>query len=140
LSNESFSDIEGGFTIRASRDAWEIVRKDIFEVFQGEDISINKGRVVDTAIAVGIAEENMMEPSGSDPYRTSTDSVDPYHVLKTLIEVRHPEKNADDLQDAMIEYFEGGLQVISNEIEENGYFDYERYLPEDVPEAEIYMH
>lgn len=133
----SFNDIEGGFTIRASRDAWETVRKDIFEEFQGEDMSINTGRVVDTAIAVGIAEEKMREPRGSDPYRTSTESIDPYDVLKTLIEVQHPNRDADQLQEAMIQYFEGGLQVISDKIEENGYFDYEQYLPDEVSDTEI---
>ncbi|UPM43181.1 hypothetical protein [Halocatena salina] len=95
-------------------------------------MSINTGRVVDTAIAVGVADEKMLEPSGPDPYRTSTESVDPYDVLKTLIEIRHPDRDADKLQEAMIRYFEGGLQVISGEIEENGYFDYEKYLPEDI--------
>jgi len=137
MPNGSFDDIEGGFTIRASRDAWETVRKDIFEEFQGEDVSINTGRVVDTAIAVGISEEEMLEPSGPDPYRTSTESVDPYDVLKTLIEVRHPDRGADKLQEAMIQYFEGGLQVISEEIEENGYFDYEQYLADEISDAEL---
>lgn len=137
MPNGSFDDIEGGFTIRASRDAWETVRKDIVEEFQGEDVSINTGRVVDTAIAVGTAEEEMREPSGTDPYRTSTESVDPYDVLKTLIEVRHPDRNADKLQEAMIQYFEGGLQEISNEIEENGYFDYEQYLPDEISDADL---
>lgn len=137
MPNGSFSDIEGGFTIRASRDAWETVRKDIFEEFQGEDLSINTGRVVDTAIAVGIAEGEMREPSGSDPYRTSTESVDPYNVLKTLIEVRHPDRDADRLQEAMIQYFEGGLQVISDGIKENRYFDYEQYLPDEISDAQL---
>lgn len=137
MPNGSFDDIKGGFTIRASRDAWEAVRKDIVEEFQGEDVNINTGRVVDTAIAVGMAEEKMREPSGTDPYRTSTESVDPYDVLKTLIEVRHPDRDADKLQEAMIQYFEGGLQEISNDIEENGYFDYEQYLPDDISETEL---
>jgi len=137
MPNGSFDDIEGGFTIRASRDAWETVRKDIAEDFQGEDVSINTGRIVDTAIAVGIAEEKMLEPGGPDPYRTSTESVDPYDVLKTLIEVRHPDRDADKLQEAMIQYFEGGLQVIFDQIEENGYFDYEQYLPDDISAAEV---
>lgn len=137
MSNGSFDDIEGGFTIRASRVAWETVQKDIFEDFQGEDVSINTGRVVDTAIAVGIAEGKMLEPGGSDPYRTSTESVDPYDVLKTLIEVRHPNRDADQLQKAMIQYFEGGLQVISDEIEENGYFDYEQYLSGEIADIEL---
>lgn len=137
MPNGSFDDIEGGFTIRASRDAWETVRKDIFEEFQGEDVSINTGRVVDTAIAVGIAEGNMMEPGGPDPYRTSTESIDPYDVLKTLIEVRHPERDAEQLQEAMIQYFEGGLQAISEDINGSGYFDYEQYLPDEIADTEL---
>lgn len=135
MTNGSFDDIQGGFTIRASRDIWDMVRKDVFEEFQGENVSIDVARVVETAIAVGIVEEEMVEPGGSDPYRTSTDSVDPYGVLKTLIEVRHPDFNADELQNAMIEYFEGGLQTISSGIEENGYFDYEQYLPDEILKA-----
>lgn len=137
MPNGSFDDVEGGFTIRASRDAWETVRKDIFEEFQGEDVGINTGRVVDTAIAVGIAEENMLEPGGPDPYRTSTESIDPYDVLKTLIEVRHPVRDAEQLQEAMIQYFEGGLQVISEAINGNGYLDYEQYLADEIADTEL---
>jgi len=37
----------------------------------------------------------------------------------------------------MIQYFEGGLQVISEEIEENGYFDYEQYLADEISDAEL---
>jgi hypothetical protein len=132
----SFQDIEGGFTIRASRNEWETVKSEILEDFQGEEVNLKTGRIVETAIAVGIAEEEMRSPEyGEDPYRTSTDSIDQYGVLKTLIETKHPDESADGLQDAMMQYFEGGVHLIAEEVDEKGYFDVDSYLPEEVTET-----
>ncbi|MFK5604646.1 hypothetical protein [Haloferax volcanii] len=129
----SFADIEGGFTIRASRDAWETTKREIMEDFQGEDVTLQTGRIVEIAIAVGIAENKLQSSEyGDDPYRTSTESIDQYSVLKTLIEAKHPDENADGLQNAMIQYFEGGVQTIADEVDEKGYFDVNQYLPENV--------
>lgn len=129
----SFADIQGGFTIRASRDAWETTKSEIMEDFRGEDISLQTGRIVEIAIAVGIAEDELQSSEyGDDPYRTSTESIDQYDILKTLIEVKHPDEGADGLQNAMIQYFEGGVQTIADEVENKGYFDVDQYLPEEV--------
>jgi hypothetical protein len=129
----SFANIEGGFTVRASRDAWETTKSEILEDFQGEDITLQTGRIVEIAIAVGIAEDELQSSEyGDDPYRTSTESIDQYSVLKTLIEVKHPDEDADGLQNAMIQYFEGGVQTIADEVEEKGYFDVNQFLPEEV--------
>jgi hypothetical protein len=133
----SFADIEGGFTVRASRDAWETTKSEIIEDFQGEDITLQTGRIVEIAIAVGIAEDELQSSEyGDDPYRTSTESIDQYGILKTLIEVKHPDEDADGLQNAMIQYFEGGVQTIANEVEEKGYFDVNQHLPKEVVEQD----
>lgn len=133
----SFADIEGGFTVRASRDAWETTKSEIMEDFQGEDISLQTGRIVEIAIAVGIVEDELQSSEyGDDPYRTSTESIDQYSVLKTMIEIKHPDEDADGLQNAMIQYFEGGVQTIADEVEEKGYFDINQYLPEEVVEQD----
>lgn len=129
----SFADIEGGFTVRASREAWDITKSEIMEDFQGEDVSLQTGRIVEIAIAVGIAEDELRSSEyGDDPYRTSTESIDQYDLLKTLIEVKHPDEDADGLQDAMIQYFEGGVRTIASEVDEKGYFDVDQYLPAEV--------
>jgi len=129
----SFDNIEGGFTIRCSRDAWETTKSEVMEDFTGEDVTLQTGRIVEIAIAVGISEEELQSPEyGDDPYRTSTESIDQYNVLKTLIEVRHPDEDADGLQDTMIQYFEGGVQIISSEVEEKDYFDVDQFLPVEV--------
>jgi hypothetical protein len=94
---------------------------------------LQTGRIVEIAIAVGIAEDELQSSEyGDDPYRTSTESIDQYSVLKTLIEVKHPDEDADGLQNAMIQYFEGGVQTIADEVEEKGYFDVNQFLPEEV--------
>jgi hypothetical protein len=129
----SFADIEGGFTVRASREAWDTTKSEITEDFQGEDITLQTGRIVEIAIAVGIAEDELRSPEyGDDPYRTSTESIDQYDLLKTLIEVKHPDEDADGLQDTMIQYFEGGVRTIAVEVNEKGYFDVDQYLPPEV--------
>lgn len=129
----SFADIEGGFTVRASREAWDITKSEIMEDFQGEDVSLQTGRIVEIAIAVGIADDELRSSEyGDDPYRTSTESIDQYDLLKTLIEVKHPDEDADGLQDAMIQYFEGGVRTIASEVDEKGYFDVDQYLPAEV--------
>ena len=129
----SFANIEGGFTVRASREAWDTTKSEIMEDFQGEDVTLQTGRIVEIAIAVGIAEDELRSSEyGDDPYRTSTESIDQYDLLKTLIEVKHPDKNADGLQDAMIQYFEGGVRTIASEVDEKGYFDVDQYLPAEV--------
>lgn len=133
----SFADIEGGFTIRASRDAWETTKSEIMEDFQGEDVTLQTGRIVEIAIAVGIAQDELQTSEyGDDPYRTSTESIDQYSILKTLIEVKHPDEDADELQNAMIQYFEGGVQTIVDEVDEKGYFDVNQFLPEEVIEQD----
>lgn len=129
----SFANIEGGFTVRASREAWDTTKSEIMEDFQGEDVTLQTGRIVEIAIAVGIAEDELRSSEyGDDPYRTSTESIDQYDLLKTLIEVKHPDKDADGLQDAMIQYFEGGVRTIASEVDEKGYFDVDQYLPTEV--------
>jgi len=129
----SFADIEGGFTVRASREAWDTTKSEIMEDFQGEDVTLQTGRIVEIAIAVGIAEDELMSSEyGDDPYRTSTESIDQYDLLKTLIEVKHPDEEADGLQDAMIQYFEGGVRTIAAEVDDKGYFDVDQYLPAEV--------
>jgi len=129
----SFANIEGGFTVRASREAWDTTKSEIMEDFQGEDVTLQTGRIVEIAIAIGIAEDELRSSEyGDDPYRTSTESIDQYDLLKTLIEVKHPDKDADGLQDAMIQYFEGGVRTIASEADEKGYFDVDQYLPAEV--------
>jgi len=127
----SFDDVPGDFTLHASDDAVGEVRRYVNEEFRTEDEpDVTAARVVDLCIAVGIAEDERRKPQSE--YRTGAGSVDQHRVLRTLIEERHDDKSGEELVEIMRKYFEGGAQLISDEITDKGYFEIERYLPEEV--------
>jgi hypothetical protein len=63
--------------------------------------------------------------------RTSIGSLDPQGVLKTLIEIKHPDKSGEELVTLLREYYAGGVDVIANDIDNHDYFDYNRYLRDE---------
>jgi hypothetical protein len=127
----SFEEATGDFTLHASEDAVGEVRRYVNEEFRTEDAGdVAAARVVDLCIAVGIAENEQRDAQSE--YRTGAGSVDEHRVLRTLIEQRHDGKSGEELREIMREYFEGGAQLISQEITDKGYFEIERYLPEEV--------
>lgn len=127
----SFDDVPGDFTLHASDEAVGEVRRYVNEEFRTEDVpDVTAARVVDLCIAVGIAENERREPQSE--YRTSAGSVDQHRVLRTLIEERHDDKSGEELVEIMRKYFEAGAQIVSDEITDKGYFEVERYLPEEV--------
>lgn len=125
----SFDDIEGGATIHADSEKLTKIKKHVNEEFRNEDENdLAVSRIVDLAIAVGIEENRRSEHSLDGADRTSIGSLDPQGVLKTLIEIKNPNKSGEELVTLLREYYAGGVDIIANDIDNDDYFDYKRYL------------
>lgn len=130
-----FEDITGGFVIGADEENWEAVKNYILDDFDDESPAV--GRIVDFAIAVGLAEKASEDPPpSSELHETNAGSVDQERILKTLIEQRHPEASPDRLKDLMSEYFEGGLRILADELDEQGYIRLDDRLSVNRTESE----
>lgn len=125
----SFDDIEGGSTIHANSDKLNQIKKYVNTEFQNEDENdIKVSRIIDLAIAVGVEEDERSTHSLDGADRTSIGSLDPHRVLRTLIEIKHPDKSGEELLTLLREYYAGGVDVIATDLGNDDYFNYEKYL------------
>jgi hypothetical protein len=125
----TFDDIKGGATIHADSEKLTKIKNHVNEEFRNEDENdLAVSRIVDLAVAVGLEEGKRSEHSLDGADRTSIGSLDPQNVLKTLIEIKHPDKSGEDLVTLLREYYAGGVDVIVNDISNHDHFDYNRYL------------
>lgn len=126
----SFQDIKGDPALRVSTGALETVEKFITREFRdGEDVQLRRARVGDIALAVGF-QANRMEDPEAERTGMNLSNLDDQGVIKTLIELRHPDASAEELRDIAQQYLEGGMQEIAEEIEKTSVFDYKALIPE----------
>lgn len=125
----SFDDLQGASTVRASKETFTPLENQVNSSFEKEEYQLEKSRIADIAVAVGIVENKREETSGPT-FTFNLGTIDKYGVLKSVIEERHPEEEGDDLRVLLQRYLEGGSQFISEEIDDTGVFNYHRYLPE----------
>jgi hypothetical protein len=128
----SFSDIEGAPVIRVSKPPFDQLESFVnSELSEDDGTAVKKSRIADIALAVGIKEETRVDSIEDSEQTFNLGSVDNYGVLKTIIEERHPDAAPDELRSLLVEYLEGGLQEISEQIENEGVFRYHEYLDYD---------
>ena len=123
----SFDDISGAATVRVSKDAFTPLGKQINDGFNKEEHELELSRIADTALAVGVVENERAETE-SPTNTLNLGSIDKYGVMKAIIEERHPDVESDDLREVLQEYLEGGAILIAEEIDEKGVFNYHSYL------------
>lgn len=128
----SFSDITGSRVLRASEQPYdrlyEFVNKELSE---DDDTSLDKQRVGDIALAVGIAEDRREESvAGDEEVGFNLGALDPEGVMKVIIEERHPDQGPEGLRQLIGQYLRGGVQEIGEEINLEGVFNYHNYLSE----------
>lgn len=123
----SFDDIEGAPVIRASQSAFNDLEGFVNSELE-EDNEVEKARVADIALAVGLKEKKTTELDSSNRAQFNLDSLDKHGVLKTMIEERHQDAEPDELRSLLQEYLEGGFQHISTQIDDHDVFNYHNYL------------
>ena len=126
----SFDNLQGASTVRASKEFFTPLEKKVNGRFEKEEYELEKSRIADIALAVGLVEDERAETSGPT-FTFNLGSIDKYGVLKGIIQERHQDKEGDELRVLLQRYMEGGAQFIADEIDENGVFNYHRYLPEE---------
>lgn len=128
----SFSDIEGAPVIRVSKDPFDELESFVnSELSEDDDTAVEKSRIADIALAVGLKEDIRVDSIEDNEQTFNLGSVDKYGVLKTIVEERHPDAASDELRSLLVEYLEGGLQEVSEQIENEGVFRYHEYLDYD---------
>ena len=126
----SFDNLQGAPTVRASKEFFIPLEKKINGRFEKEEYELEKSRIADIALAVGLVEDERAENSGPT-FTFNLGSIDKHGVLKGMIQERHQDKEGDELRVLLQRYMEGGAQFIADEIDENVVFNYHRYLPEE---------
>jgi hypothetical protein len=126
----SFDDIEGAPVIRASQSEFNDLEEFINSELD-EDNEVEKIRVADIALSVGLKEKKTTELSSDNRVTFNMDSLDKYGVLKTIIEERHQDAEPAELRSLIQKYLEGGFQHISTHIDEKDVFNYHDYLELD---------
>ena len=123
----SFSDLKGASTVRTSKEAFSPLEERINREFEDDEYELEKSRIADIALAVGLVEEELKEVSGP-VFTMNFGSIDKHDVMKAIIEERHPDKNGEELRAVFQRYLEGGAQLIAQEMDGSGVFKYHRYL------------
>lgn len=126
----SFDSLQGAPTVRASKEFFTPLEKKVNGRFEKEEYELEKSRIADIALAVGLVENERAQTSGPT-FTFNLGSIDKYGVLKGVIQERHQDKEGDELRVLLQRYMEGGAQFIADEIDENGVFNYHRYLSEE---------
>lgn len=126
----SFDEVQGAAVVRTDKEPFEALAEFVnSELDEDEGSSVERARIADIALTVGIIEEERVEELGEDRAQFNLGSLDKHDVMKTIIEERHPELSGKELRGILQEYLAGGTQVIGKQIGETGVFQYHDYLP-----------
>lgn len=128
-----FEEISGAPVIRASKEPFERLTEFInSELSEEGEMSVERARIADIALAVGIKEEETIEELADDRVQFNLDSLDKHNVMKPIIEERHSDLEPSELRNKLQHYLEGGVQIIGEQFDEHGVFKYHEYIPEEV--------
>lgn len=125
----SFDDYDGGYRLKASSEDFQVIHDYVNEEFkQGDRTTIEKSRVADIAIAVGLTQDKRVSDVQTPHDDFNLSSVDKHNILKPLVTHNHSEAAPEELPDILSSYLRGGLQEIVEEINKTGTFDYAKFL------------
>lgn len=124
----NFDKISGAQTLQVTTDKFNKVSKSINETLKNNDGDlVENTQIANLAIAVGVKENRREEPeSPSKPLKI--ESLDQDRILRILIENRHEGASPEELKNLMQKYLEGGIHTMAEDIEEQNYFEYHRYI------------
>lgn len=123
-----FDEISGAQTVHVTTEQFEKVAKSINETLENNDGDpVENTQIANLAIAVGFKEERQEEPESTNK-PLKMESLDQDRVLRTMIERRHDEASPKELKDHMEQYLEGGIRTIAEDIDNQNYFEYHRYI------------
>lgn len=130
-----FEEISGAQTVHVTTEKFDKVQTSINETLENNDGKpVENTQIANLAIAVGFKEERRERPDSTNK-AIKMESLDQDRVLRTMIERRHSDASPEELKDIMEEYLEGGIQIMEEDVEEQNYFEYHRYLDETATEA-----
>lgn len=123
-----FDNISGAQTLQVTTDKFNKVSKSINETLENNDgETVENTQIANLAISVGIKENRREEPdSTSKPLKI--ESLDQDRILRILIEQRHEDASPEELKNIMQGYLEGGIRTMAEDIENQNYFEYHRYV------------
>lgn len=126
-----FDEISGAQTLYMTTEMYDMVATRINEPLANNDgTDVETTQIANLAIAVGIKEKRREQPKGPKT-PVKMDSLDQDKLLRTMIERRHADASPEELKKYMQGYLEGGIQEMAEEIEENNYFNYHKYLDDN---------
>lgn len=126
-----FDEISGAQSLYMTTETYKMVAARINEPLANNDgTDVETTQIANLAIAVGIKEKRREQPE--NPNKTvKMDSLDQDKLLRTMIERRHADASPEELKGYMQGYLEGGIQEMSEEIEQNNHFNYHKYLDDN---------
>ena len=127
-----FDEISGAQTVHVTTEKFEKVATSINETLENNNGKpVENTEIANLAIAVGFKEERREKPESTNK-PIKMESLDQDKILRTMIERRHEEASPEDLKNYMEKYLEGGIREMAEDISNQNYFEYHRYLDTDV--------
>jgi hypothetical protein len=127
----SFDQVSGSPVVRGSQSPYDKLSEQITrELAQNDDeSSIKKKEIAKIALAVGLIEERReSEIFEENRAQFNLPNLIESPAMRVIIEERYPDASPNELVTILREYFEGGLQVIAEDVDMYGIFRYAEYI------------